>query len=362
MTVAPAGPGLLSRRLPILALGMASLAAGLWAGLARLGFGAAADPAALHGPLMISGFFGTLIGLERAVALGRTWAYAAPLAVGFGAAGLLLGLPQAAGAGLILLGSLVSLAVSAVALRRQPELFTGVLALAVLCWAAGNALWLTGMPVSGLVTWWMLFLVLTIAAERLELTRFLPAVRGSRVLFAAIVASLFAGAVLGGMTSAAGTILFGGGALALAVWLVRFDIARQRLRQRGLPRYTAVCLLSGYAWLGAGGVLILLHGAAAYGAALHAILIGFVFAMVFGHAPIILPAVLRLPVPFRRRFYAPLVLLHAGLLLRTAGELAGWSAVWRWSGVGNVAAILLFVAVLAGTVGRPARGRWSARS
>ena len=52
----------------------------------------------------------------------------------------------------------------------------------------------------------------------------------------------------------------------------------------------------------------------------------FVFAMVFGHAPIIFPAVLRVTVPYHPVFYAPLVLLQASLALRVAGDAAGAGA------------------------------------
>ena len=73
-------------RLPLLFLGMISLLAGVVAGLARLAWEVppvAAGAAGWHGALMISAFFGTVISLERAVAIGRLWAYAAPAAAGF---------------------------------------------------------------------------------------------------------------------------------------------------------------------------------------------------------------------------------------------------------------------------------------
>ena len=81
-------------RFPLMALGMLALLTGMWAGLLRLGwnwptprptFGLA------HGPLMISGFLGTLIGVERAVALGRSWAFAAPALTALGAGALIAG-------------------------------------------------------------------------------------------------------------------------------------------------------------------------------------------------------------------------------------------------------------------------------
>jgi len=94
-------------------------------------------------------------------------------------------------------------------------------------------------------------------------------------------------------------------------------------------------LVAGQRLLAAGGP---------YDAMLHALFLGFVFAMIFGHAPIILPAVLGITVGFRRGFYAHLVLLHATLALRVAGDLLGWTPGRRWGGVLNVAALLLFAA------------------
>lgn len=79
------------RRLPIMMLGVLSLLAGLWGGLIRLGLHVptlSPSTSLDHGPLMAFGFLGTVIALERAVALGRRWGYAAPGAAGLG--GLLL--------------------------------------------------------------------------------------------------------------------------------------------------------------------------------------------------------------------------------------------------------------------------------
>ena len=44
---------------------------------------------------MIAAFFGTVISLERAVAVGFNWAYLAPLTAGLGGIALLAGLPVA---------------------------------------------------------------------------------------------------------------------------------------------------------------------------------------------------------------------------------------------------------------------------
>ena len=74
-------------RLPLLVLGMLSLLGGVLAGLARLDWpmpAVAAGAAGWHGALMISAFLGTVISLERAVAIGRLWAYLAPACAGLG--------------------------------------------------------------------------------------------------------------------------------------------------------------------------------------------------------------------------------------------------------------------------------------
>ena len=70
-----------------------ALLAAMWAGLLRMGWvwpPLRPSLAAVHGPLMVSGFVGTLIGLERAVALGKKWAYTAPLLTGLGGLALLV--------------------------------------------------------------------------------------------------------------------------------------------------------------------------------------------------------------------------------------------------------------------------------
>ena len=224
----------------------------------------------------------------------------------------------------------------------------------------GTALWAAGWAVHEVVGWWIGFLVLTIAGERLELSRFMPPSRRATQLFAAIVAAVLL--ALLAWLQAWGPRLFGLALLALAVWLLRNDIARRTVRQQGLTRFIAVCLLSGYFWLALGGAVMAVNGlepgSAPYDAALHALLLGFVFAMVFGHAPIIFPAVLRVAVPYHPGFYAPLVLLHASLVLRIAGDAGGSFELRRWGALLSALALLGFIANTATAV---LRGRRSGR-
>jgi len=110
-------------RVPLLIAGFLSLGFGIAAGLARLGFGIelpAPTLTALHGPLMGGAFLGTVISLERAVALGSAWAYAAPLAAGCAGLAWIFGFPVQAGAALLAAAGLVLVAASIAIWQRQP--------------------------------------------------------------------------------------------------------------------------------------------------------------------------------------------------------------------------------------------------
>ena len=357
-------------RLPLLVLGFVALLLGVFAGLARLGLEAdakAASLAAFHGPLMVAGFFGVVISLERAVAAAKLWAYAAPLACGLAGVALFAGEPQAA-AGLATLGAAVFAYTSLRFVAMQPEVHTMTIAAGAVALAAGNAVWYgTGRPWAA-VPAWATFLVLTIAGERLELTRFLPRSPAARAAFVAIAVALAAGAVFA--ADPRGARGFGAALLALAAWLALNDLARRTVRDRGLTRYTAVCLLSGYVWLAVAGATIafagLEPGTRAYDAALHALFLGFVFAMVFGHAPIIFPAVLRVKVPYASSMYAPLVLLHASVAVRLLGDASASMPVLQAGAVANGFALAVFivtmiVAVVRGRSGAPKPSAGDAR-
>ena len=351
-------------RAPLLIGAFLSLAAGVGAGLARMGWDQAAAVAALiawHGPLMICGFFGTVISLERAVALGARWAYLGPLFAAIGGVTLALGGPPPAAIAALTLGSLVLVAASWVVHRMQPALHTLTILIAAACWAAGNALLAMTGAVAPALPWWIVFLVLTIAGERLELSRFLPPSPVARRVFAVLVGAMVAGALLAALSAVRGWIPFAGALLGLALWLGRQDIARRTVKEPGLTGFIGACLLSGYAWLALGAVMLFANGVAPdiwrWDAGLHAILIGFVFAMVFGHAPIIFPSVLRVTVPWHWTFYVPLALLHASLLLRVAGDLAQSVPMRAHGGAANALALAAFVV---STIVAVARGRVAA--
>jgi hypothetical protein len=338
-------------RLALMALGGIALVSGLLGGMTRLGWplptGSLAE---LHGPLLISGLFGTLIGLERAIALGPPWAFACPLAAGIGTLALLSGLPLVAGAAFYVAAAAALVAASVVVARSQPTLFHGAMMLGAVAWLAGNVLWLSGHPVPEIVGWWLAFPILTVAGERLELSRVLmPKLRAEWVFL--LAAGLLLSGAQNALQSVNGAVLFGAGLVVMTAWLLRHDIARRNVRKRHETRYFAVCMLCGYGWLGGAGVLLLLSANRSldlpYDVAIHAVLIGFALSMVFGHALIILPAITRRRVQYHAALYAPLLLLQAGTLMRVCGGLLGHEIVRIWSGPMVLVAIagLAFVVI-----------------
>jgi hypothetical protein len=344
-------------RFPAMVLSMAALLAAIWAGLVRLGWDWPVLQPSLplaHGPLMVAGFLGTLIAVERAVALKQRWTYLGPLSTATGSALLLAGYDSLAGPLLIGLGSLHLLVVFVVIVRRHPALYTLTMAGGAACWLAGNLLWLVGWPIYRFVFWWAGFLVLTIAGERLELGRLVGMTRRRELCFLGGAVAFATGLAVTLVAQDAGTRLAGIGLLGMTAWLLRYDIARRTVRKAGLPRFAAISLLSGYLWLGLAGLLSLVYGAVfagpRYDAVLHSIFLGFVFSMIFAHAPIIFPAVLNLPVKFHPVFYLHLALLHGSLLVRIGGDFLGFYPARLWGGLLNGVALLVFIGVTAGVV------------
>lgn len=349
-----------TRFLPLIATSIFALLFAMWAGLLRIGWVLptfASLPMA-HGPLMVSGFLGVLIPLERAVAIRQRWMFAVPVVAGLGWISLFFS--PFAGAALLTLGSLGTLAILGVMVLREPHLHTLTMALGALAWVVGNFLWMLGLPIFQIVFWWIAFLVLTIGGERLELSRVLRPTPKQTRLFGIFAAALLAGAVLATFELNLGSRLSGFALLLLSLWFLKNDLARRNLRHDNpLTRYIAICLFGGFIWLGVSGGFFLYFGALyagiLYDAALHAVFVGFVIAMIFGHAPIIFPAILGVPISFSRAFYGHLILLHLSLLLRVAGNLTNQFEIRKWGGLLNEVAILLFLGLTLYSIIRQAR-------
>lgn len=141
----------------------------------------------LHGPFMISGFLGTLIGPERAVALESKWTYLVPMLSGIGVLAIIAGVPSSFGTVLMRLSSAGLVFLLVFIFYRHLALYLIVMVLGASCWLIGNGFWLLRLPFYKVVPWWIGFLVLTIAGERLEISRVLNISRKNKVIFALAV-------------------------------------------------------------------------------------------------------------------------------------------------------------------------------
>lgn len=345
-----------------------SLLAGLNAALLLLGLPAPLSTARLpevHGIVLVLGFVGTLVSLERAVALRRPLGFLAPALLGIGSLLLLSPAPLSIGRATVTLGAIALLLVYIPLWQRQRDdaVLVQLLGAAVAVGAA--ALWWGGTATAAVLPWLAGFVILTIAGERLELARIAMG-PGAGVRLVALSTAFTAAIVASLLWPVIGEPLLGATLLALTAWLATHDVARRMIGSTGATRFMAACMIAGYGWLvvasgvwltGSGGTTGVPEGSG-YDAVVHAVFLGFTISMIMAHAPVILPAVLRRPLPYHRAMWVAPVLLHAALVLRIwIGDGLGIDRAWQVGGALNILALLVFVAVSAwSTLSAPATG------
>ena len=351
------------RMLLVIPAGLAMLA-GIDAGLTLLGVWSPVHSGRLseaHGVLMVLGFVGTLIALERAVALGKPWGYTAPALMGAGAIAILVPAAERGALAAILIGTTVLCLVYVPLWQRQRDHAVLVSALGAVLAAGSALLILGGTEVAIALPWLAGFLILTIAGERLELARLaMPPTAGIYLVALAFTIMLAVPATT--LWPRAGAALLGLTILALVAWLASYDVARRTVRGAGLPRFAGASMLAGQMWLAvAGGIWLVAgqpHEGAAYDAVVHAVFLGFTISMIMAHAPTILPAVTKLPLPYRPEMWIPWLLLQVSLAVRLwGGDALGNDTAREIGGAGNAAALLLFfaVAVISVLRGQPSK-------
>ena len=303
----------------------------------------------VHPMVMVLGFLGTVISLERAQALRRPWGYLAPLLLGAG--GISLAVGQLLLGRLLLLDGVVLLVVVYGALWRRAPLpqVSAQLAGAVLA-ACAALLWLR-IQISATTGMLAGFVVLTIAAERVELAALALGRAAGRILSGVSVGVLAAG-VASILWPAVGLRLLGLTLALTAGWLLRDDVGRRLIRSEGLRRYNAAALIAGYCWLALAGLVWMIGaapGEATYDIVIHATFVGFGVSMVMAHAPIVLPTVIGRPLPYRPLLWLPLGLLHLAMLLRACGAVVN-HRLWQVGVAITAAAMMLFLLTAVGVV------------
>lgn len=347
----PAKPRPMGVRLALMVGGGIALLAGLDAALLLLGVAAPVTTerlASVHGMLMVLGFIGTVIALERAVALGKAWGFASPALMGLGGIALISPVPLPMAGALLMAATGLQAAIFIPLWQRRRDAAVLVQSLGAVSAFGAAILFTGGVATASFLPWLVGYVVLLISGERMELARLGRSDdRAERAVLAGGVGLLAAIVLLLLFPGWAAPVL-GLALLAMVAALTNVDVARKMLRSTGLPRFSAACLMAGYVWLTvAGGILVLVphpFDGGAYDALVHSVMLGFTMSMIFAHAAVILPAVLRRPLPYHPVMYLPAALLHVALAVRVVGgDLRGAHLVWQIGGVGNVIAVLAFV-------------------
>ncbi len=313
---------LLSRKnkhLLILPLIFLSLLTGIFSGWFRVGWNFPFSlSAGEHGALMVGSFIGTLICLERSVSYPNKIALLVPLLNACSIIFFLLYLPGIAYI-FLLLGSAGLVTIYYFLYVKHKGIYILIMLSGALCYFIGNAILINTSFYPASVMWWIAFLFFTITGERVELSRF---VMNKNVFIKQLTLIVLLGIFVIGIILPFHS--FGGYAAAIsligsAVWLFKYDMAKHSLKKPGQSFYSGLLLTTGYFWLVITGLFFAagtFYGAF-YDASIHSFFLGFVFLMIFAHAPVILPAVLKLNIsPFGKSLYTWYILLNLTLMLR----------------------------------------------
>jgi len=303
--------------------------------------------AAQHGALMVNGFLASLIFLERSVTFKSRWMLLLPFLHASGIVAFAFHLPMVAQI-IFVTGSLGFLMMCIYFIYQFKQSYYLIFLIGALCLLKANITLLQTQLYPAAVNWWIGFLLFTIVAERLELSRFLALTAFKRNLLWVCLALILVAMLLPFDSNG---YLFLAGAIAMtSLWLLKYDMAKHAIKIKGQHRYSGLLLITGYVWLLVMSILLIFQKkmVLGYDAVLHSFFIGFVFSMIFSHAVIILPAVTKLPVKlYRPVLYVWFILLQASLAVRIVADIIQDTACRKIAGMANGICILVFFGSIA---------------
>ncbi|WP_297336142.1 hypothetical protein [Algoriphagus sp.] len=329
-------------------LALIGLLSGISGGFIRVGSTLTNFGAAAHGLYWVGGFLGTLISIERAMVMKHKGWLLVPFTSGISSLFFLLGL-TALGYGLLLLASVGLILVMHLQAVKHPKIHTFLLYGGSVLWFLGNFMAFKQGLIAAGATWWMGFLLFTILGERLELSEFLPVKRPIKNLLLAFLAVFLLGLIL--PFHGIGPYLMGWSAIFIAAWLFRYDMAKRSVRKGKQFNYIGFGLLVGYAWLLLFGLILLFIPSHPlyYDLLLHSFFLGFVFSMIWAHAPIIFPLIFGIKEsPFHFILWIPWAIFQVSLMGRILSSSMSWIEARREFALLNGLSILLIFLTMAG--------------
>lgn len=337
-----------TERLPIVIFAMFCLLCGMWSGLQRIGWSIAVAPiVAHHGAIMVGGFLGTLIALEKIIPLRRRVLFLIPIMNALSVAFFFTDY-YIISIYLLIISSAALTIVFLYYFRSQRSVIYVLMTLGALCWLVGNLLLLSKRFYPLAFPWWTAFALYIIAAERMEIIKFLPVSSFGKKIFVALlfvfgISVFFSFHGIGSLISALMLI-------AIATWLMKNDMIAINLKRKGLPKFTAISLLCGYVALLLTGIFFfaLADQWLTYDAIVHSFFLGFVFSMIFAHGPMILPGVMGFSqTPFSKVLYLWLLLLQVSWGTRVVADINAMLDIRKFSGMLSAAAILGYFITMA---------------
>lgn len=328
---------------------MINLIIGLTAGLTRIGWRIDVPAISVHhGAIMVGGFLGALISLEKAIPIGKRWVFIVPALCALTPL-IAIELFHDAGLWFLLAGSIGLSCIQCSYLIRFPhEPSMTLMLVGACCLMVGNVMLMHTSFYPSAFPWWMGFVLCTIVGERLELSKFLPVSLIARRLLFGLLLVFIVGLVL--PFHQIGKYLSGIALAGIAIWLLKNDVIRIGLRGDGLVKFSSTALLLANSALLIEGLLLVVlpDGAFSYDTLVHLFFLGFAFSMIFAHGPIILPSVLGIPrKPYHSMLYVWLMLLHLSVVLRMVGNTIIDIELRKVAGAVSVMAILGYFVTVA---------------
>ncbi len=298
-------------RAPFVLSAMLLMLLGLYLGLVKAGLSLVPVlPTDYHAPFMVMGFLGIVISIERIVTFeGYHW-YIPPVLLFLGAITL--------NPILHILGAAGTVLIYAYLLKRYGiNLARTLMFVSSLFFLAGNVAFVFSLEKA--IALWAVYLIMVIIGERIDLSVLMSRSRWKDVSVVLILSLLFVSFFFWK------EVLVGISLILLSLWAFKYDVVSvNAFRTKGLTRFMAVNLLLGYLWLLLTGLAWMFNWN--YDFMLHGILLGFVFSMIFAHAPIIFPTILGRRRGYNPILYLPVLFFHIGLLIRFFIDM-GWGSL-----------------------------------
>lgn len=287
-----------------------------------------------HGAVMMVGFVASIIALERAVTMNEPLLKAA--AVAFPLSGLLIAFGiQNIAYFVATFGGLCFLTWSIKYFLSVKERFSGLFFLfAGFFLMMGVLFYVFRFSVTFYVLSWVTFVVCFICGERMDMLRVRNV--GKQYFYSAAISLPVA--LAGVLTTAMELVALFFALLLVSV--VPHDLGVKMYKKQGFSRFLSVGLISAYSWLALSVLVWVVNPV--WDSMLHVVFLGFVGNMIFTHAPVVFPVVLKSKHFYSKLLYVPFLILQASIIVRLVSARLLQLELWAFSGLMTVIAVALY--------------------